>query len=306
MLRNSELKGIDIPRCRESLKATLFADDTTVFLAEEDDFADLQRILDTWKTQIIPIGAPTYRKELLRAHAAGEIPKNYPSDVHMAQDGEATRVLGAWIGNGVDDEGVWTPVLAKVAKTLERWTISHPTLEGKRHVVQMFLGGMTQFLTDVQCMPDLVRKCLNKITSAFLWNDRQTPPINRETTYLPFEFGGMQILDLKSRNEAIAIMWLKEYLTFNAKKPWWTYLADDIFASQVSLDQCPREHHLRLNPFLQAWKPKLLALPPALRELVTVAENYNLRMEGLAFSRHILWSLPMWAHGEPPMTRDDP
>lgn len=50
LIRNSELEGFLIPGTAERLKATLFADDTTVYLSEHDNFSILQNILDTWCT----------------------------------------------------------------------------------------------------------------------------------------------------------------------------------------------------------------------------------------------------------------
>ena len=71
MIHKSDLRGYDVPEKLKTLKATLFADDTTVYLAEDDDFETLQRILDTWclaakvhfnisKIEIIPIGTKAY------------------------------------------------------------------------------------------------------------------------------------------------------------------------------------------------------------------------------------------------------
>ena len=71
MLRNSTLKGFTIKGEIDRLITTLFADDTTVFLSEEDSFNDLQNILQKWcrasgakfnvsKTVIIPAGPYEY------------------------------------------------------------------------------------------------------------------------------------------------------------------------------------------------------------------------------------------------------
>ncbi|KAE9396834.1 hypothetical protein BT96DRAFT_780838, partial [Gymnopus androsaceus JB14] len=72
-IRKSDLKGFnDIPGVKEKLITNLFADDTTVFLNEEDGLEDLEKILDNWcmastavfniaKTQILPIGKKEYR-----------------------------------------------------------------------------------------------------------------------------------------------------------------------------------------------------------------------------------------------------
>ncbi|KAI1784286.1 hypothetical protein LXA43DRAFT_859379, partial [Ganoderma leucocontextum] len=92
-------------------------------------------------------------------------------------------------------------------------------------------------------------------------------------------------------------MWLKEYLNFSTSRPVWAYLVDDLFASIVPKDCKPRHADLRINPFLQEWKPKMLSLPSELKGMCSVAKKYGLRLEGLAFARSILRAMPMWDHG---------
>ncbi len=307
MIRKSELRGFNIPGTVEAVKATLFADDTTVYLTEDDDFSTLQNILDVWcsaakarfnirKTEIIPIGERTYRDRVAETYKLAGTWKNYPAGVRMAAQGEPVRVLGAFIGNGVEQVDVWTPTLEKVSAVLERWQRGISTIEGRRHVVQMFIGGMTQFLTDVQCMPKQVCKRLERILRGYLWNDRKRPPVSMEQVCAPFENGGLGILDLEARNDAIDIMWLRAYLDFNSDRPMWAYIADDIFARTVTLGCTARDETVRMNPLLQSWRPKVLALPRPLQAMIQVSEKYNLRVEGLAFSRSILRGMPMWYH----------
>ena len=47
-LRNSDLRGFRLPGTDEKLIAKLFADDTTVYLSEQDNYADLQTVTQTW------------------------------------------------------------------------------------------------------------------------------------------------------------------------------------------------------------------------------------------------------------------
>ncbi|RPD58237.1 hypothetical protein L226DRAFT_427297, partial [Lentinus tigrinus ALCF2SS1-7] len=91
-------------------------------------------------------------------------------------------------------------------------------------------------------------------------------------------------------------MWLKSYLDFSADRPMWAYLADDLIASHVPKACRPSQPELRLNTFLQNWNPKVRNLPNELKGMVNVAKKYGLRLEGLAFSRNIMRSVPMWDH----------
>ncbi len=314
MIRTSEIKGYNIPRCDETLKAVLFADDTTVYLSRQDDFETLQTVLDTWcsaakarfnigKTEIIPLGSPAFRDEMAETYRATGAWENYPRGVHVAQEGEAVRILGAFFGNGVNQVDVWTLVLNKIVamrkplmEVMERWKRGHASVQGKKHVIQMIIGGMTQFLTTVQRMPEVILRRLNKIIRGYLWDDRHTPPVSMDHTYLPVARGGLGLLDLKTRNEAIDIMWLKAYLDFSDARPTWAYLADDLYANHVPKSCRPKQPELRVNPFLQRWKPKVRGLPDELTSMMNVAKKYGVRLEGLAFSRNILTSMPMWDH----------
>ncbi|KAI0825305.1 hypothetical protein BC628DRAFT_1410349 [Trametes gibbosa] len=75
MVNGSDLQGFRVPGTIETLKATLFADDTMVYLSEFGTFAVLQDVLNTWcsaakakfnieKTEIIPIGQLEYRMRI--------------------------------------------------------------------------------------------------------------------------------------------------------------------------------------------------------------------------------------------------
>ncbi|PCH39162.1 hypothetical protein WOLCODRAFT_85208, partial [Wolfiporia cocos MD-104 SS10] len=178
-LRASNLIGYDIPGVAEHLIATLFADDTTVFLKKNDRLSDLMAVLDTWcavsgakfnkeKTEIIPIGQPKYHHDLVRTRKPTVHMDPIPEHIRIATDGEAVRILEAWYGNGVDATAIWTPTLEKIDATLDWWAARHPTLEGQKHIVQMTIGGMTQYLTKAQGMPKHVEQRLVKRVRAFL------------------------------------------------------------------------------------------------------------------------------------------
>ncbi len=309
MIRQSNLGGFQIPGAVEALKATLFADDTTVYLSADDDFAVLQDILDTWcsaakakfnisKTEIIPIGSQEHRENMVATYRTTGSWQSYPTQVNIAGDGEPVRILGAFVGNAVEQCDVWTPTLAKLESVLERWRQGITTLEGRRHVVQMFIGGMTQFLTDVQTMPALVQRRLERILRRYLWNDRIIPPVSLEHAQADFERGGLRILDIETRNEAIDLIWARAYLRYDELRPTWALVADDLMARTVTVDCTVRIPELRSNPLLQHWWPKLSALPQYLQRMLRTSAKYGLRLEGIAFSREILRRMPMWYHDQ--------
>lgn len=194
-MRASDLEGFKIPGSKERLIANLFADDTTTFLSENDDFEILQSILDDWciasrakfnttKTEIIPIGSPEFRKRVVDTKKTNDNNSPIPDYINIAKEEETVRILGAWFGNSLTGEEPWIPLLEKVDKCLAQWERSQPSIEGRKLIVQMIVGGMTQYLTQVQGMPKQIEETLTKKIWSFVWNEKRSP-INEETLFAP-------------------------------------------------------------------------------------------------------------------------
>ncbi|EIN08078.1 hypothetical protein PUNSTDRAFT_69375, partial [Punctularia strigosozonata HHB-11173 SS5] len=189
MLRSDpRLCGFKIPGEVERILVALFADDTTVYLSENDKYCDLLDVLETWckasrarfnknKTEIIPIGTKEYRDKVRRTRSLNGTEADIPEDVEILKDGQATRLLGAWVGNGIDQAAVWTDTVRKVDKELRRWHTAKPTLHAKALVVQMTVGGLTQYKTRVQGMPNSIQEELNKSIRKFIWGEGRGSPI---------------------------------------------------------------------------------------------------------------------------------
>ena len=172
-IRDSSLKGLEIPGLEERLITSLFADDTTVFLSEDDEFKDLQRILNKWciaagakfniaKTQILPLGGEQFRLKMNMERRGKPDHEQIPNDVHIAMDNDSIWILGAWYGYDTPGTAAWNSQLTKIDCLLELWNKANPTLDGRKKVVQMVVGGVTQYLSQVQGMPKNTEKLLTK------------------------------------------------------------------------------------------------------------------------------------------------
>ncbi|KAJ3755193.1 hypothetical protein EV360DRAFT_18365, partial [Lentinula raphanica] len=81
-------------------------------------------------------------------------------------------------------------LLEKIDRSLETWERSKPTMEGRRLIISMVVGGMTQYLTKVQGMPPEVEEKLEKRIRRFLWDEKTHVRVNKETIMAPIEMGG--------------------------------------------------------------------------------------------------------------------
>ena len=308
--RDPNLKGIAIPGLNEPLKAKFFADDTSLYLTKSDSFDYIQMLLSDWckisgakfnieKTEIIPIGSKKHREQVVSSRKVNPQDTLILHDlIKIASDGDAIRFLGGWIGNHTDVAVPWEPIIDKANKLLERWGKSRPTMRGRRIIIQMVIGGLTQFLTMAQGMPENVEAALIKISRKFIWNDDSSPRLALDILQGPIEAGGINLLDIKARNEAIEIMWLKAYLNFSPTRPAWAIVTDHLIDAAAPPSTNPKA---RANSFLQNWNPvtkgqRAAKMGKEAHRMIKTARKYNTNLEALRLTPHLRAQLPTWYH----------
>ena len=318
-IRNSPIKGIEIENAPENLKCKLFADDTMVYLDETDNLDTLKtHALTPWceisgaafniaKTEIIPIGTREFRDSLINTRKLNPTGNQIDLNIKIAKEGQPVRVLGAWIGNGVDQATPWTPTIEKIATKLKTWEANHPTTEGRRLITQMIIGGMTQYLAKVQGIPEATLKTLEKLIRNFAWSGENKPTIGMAHMSNEKENGGKKVLDIYARNEAIQLTWAQAYLKLDEDRPTWALIADEIFRNDAPGEPTSLVHNpnARINQFLQTWHSRInkkkntdpnnedaQSIPNDLREMLKVAKKYNVRLEAIDPAPEVRADLP--------------
>lgn len=132
-LRNSEkLSGYTIPGIKDRIIVNLYADDTTIYLNENNKYNDLEEILTNWckasgakfnmeKTEILPIGMKTHCDKVTNTRKLNQQDQPLESAIRIAANGHPIRLLGAWIGNEINGITPWEPIIDKINKNLKRW-----------------------------------------------------------------------------------------------------------------------------------------------------------------------------------------
>jgi len=177
--------------------------------------------------------------------------ENIPLDnqIKIADDREAIRLLGAWIGNNTNVTAPWEPVVDKIHRSLTLYSKSHLTLNRRKTISQIIIGGYTQFLMKAQGMPPNIEKALIKIERDFIWEENTSLRIAIDYLYCTVEEGSLNLLDIHTRNEAIKIIWLKDYLNFSSTRPTWAKIADILIDNIALQNFCTQA---RINTFLQS------------------------------------------------------
>jgi ribonuclease HI len=125
------------------------------------------------------------------------------------------------------------------------------------------------------------------------------PTVNLKTLCLPIQKGGVKLLNLKARNQAIEIMWLKSYLDLGPKRPMWAYVADVLISENVSKSSGAVTSLAQINTYLQSWSPGLHSsskLPIDILRMMKTGQHFKVSFEALKLSDSLKGQLPAWYH----------
>ena len=243
------------------------------------------------------MGSQEHRNTVIQTRKLHPDHAPIPDNIHIAKDGEPVRILGAWIGNNTTQAEPWAATLEKIDRSLNQWSKSHPTMAGRRLIIQMTIAGMTQFLTKAQGMPQEIEKKLSKRISNFMWGHESIPPVSTATLCSPIRSGGLKVLDLPARNKAITLTWLKTYLQLDSKRPIWTLVADELINRATSKNVTDRA--TKINMFIQTWGTNPNArsqLPPDLVQMIRTGKEFGIEFQALLPSQSLREGLPIWYH----------
>ncbi|KAG2063741.1 hypothetical protein BDR04DRAFT_1131022 [Suillus decipiens] len=241
MANSQKIQGFSIP-------VNMYADNTTIYLSKKDRYLDLEDILKDWclasgakfnleKTEILPIGSKTHQEQVVQQRKLHPQDEAWNDLVHIAKDEHATS---------------WEPILEKIESNLKRWNMCHPSLDGKHLITQMIMGGMTQFMTKAQGMPKSIEAAITKKIRTFIWNNRKSPPISLASLERPVSEGGLGLLNICARNEAIDITWVQAFMNLSESRPSWAFVTDILINS---LKPCNTKGHSNFNTLLTSWEP---------------------------------------------------
>lgn len=185
----------------------------------------------------------------------------------------------------------------KINQTLDRWENRHPTMLSCRLIVQMFAGGISQFMTTVQGMPKDIEDQMQKLIYTFIWGENKAA-VSLKQTRQPFGRGGFKLLDIHAHNEAIDIMWLKNYLILDQLHPLWAFIADILLEENIAKSS-NIDRNVTCNTYLQKWSPSMAPgskLPLDLKRMLKVGWKYNAGFSAINIPHQVKKLLPAWYH----------
>jgi hypothetical protein len=200
---------------------------------------------------------------------------------------------------------VWTPVLKKIDSDYERWANLNPTLNMRKNIDQIVAGSRSQYLAQVNGMPAAVTKHILKAQKEFI-NDSKSSMISRDTLLAPRELGGIGMLDLEARNEALLMLKAASLAEDNPqKRAHWASLALHGL-SQHTVKATSVAEEAKTNLMVQTIKVNQRDPPALHKTLVKCVYKYGVNFATIHPSKEVQKEMPLWHHpGEDPQKRQD-
>jgi hypothetical protein len=107
---------------------------------------------------------------------------------------------------------------------------------------------------------------------------------------------GLNLLNIKAKNDAINIMWLKEYLRLTPMRPTWAKVVD-LLINAVAPKKISKK--VRMNAFLQSWDAptwgaKANYIDEGTIGMIKVRKKYNLNLAMIRLTPNLCSQLPTW------------
>jgi hypothetical protein len=136
------------------------------------------------------------------------------------------------------------------------------------------------------------------IISRFIWDQGKKPRLAMDLLQHPIHEGGLNILNINARNQAIEIIWLKAYLNFSSSHQKWAIITDHVILAAAPPHSVKKA---RENPFLQTWTvplkgPRAKCLNDDIKRMLKTARKYKVNLAAIKMTPHLSAQLPAWYH----------
>ena len=204
---NDQIKGITINEIKNILNQ--FADDLDLF--SENSQSSLRAIFQTLENFRLHSGftisydkTTIYRTGSLRFSNA-----ELYSISNITWTAEKIRVLGITVSNDNIIENNYNEIINKAKEIMNNWTHRSLTLIGKVNIVNTLVASL--FVYRMQVLPsmyDRMYKMIDNEIVRFLW-DGKRPKIALKILKSLRKSGGLQLIDLRTKNLAIKVSWIQ-------------------------------------------------------------------------------------------------
>jgi hypothetical protein len=173
-------------------------------------------------------------------------------------------------------------------------------MEMRKNIDQIVAGSRSQYLTQVNGMPPVVLKHLLQSQREFVNGSRSTL-IAKDTLMAPREEGGLGLLDIEARNDAILLVKAAALAeTDPEKRAEWASLTIHRLSQNIRKAPVVKEE-AKTHPLIQNYMLAKRDPPKLHKAMLKCMDKYGVIFETVSPTEDIQRALPLWHHpGEDP------
>ena len=206
--KNRKIKGFILPDGTES-KVSAYADDTNLYLSDIESIKELIRILNLYEKATESKLNLDKTMVLLSVNLRGS--ENEVKDLGL-KIADRLKVLGVWVGNDDMSKENWNPLLSKVKKVLNLWSLRDLTVYGKVQVIKSLALSKLWYVATVTVPPTEVLDDIKKAVWDFIWSKKREA-VSRKKCYSPVSCGGLGMFDIQAKCCSLKLKWLAQLLS---------------------------------------------------------------------------------------------
>ena len=210
-------------------KISQYADDTCLFLQNENSLQTALRIFDNfYKCSGLKVNME--KSEAIWIGASSNF-RHKPLGLKWTR---GAICLGVYISNNLKEmiNKNYSERLNKVENILKLWTLRKLTLKGKVLVTNTLIIPQLIYLISVIHMPRTYIDRFKKLITDFIW-DYKPAKIKYATMINKIESGGLKLQDIETKIKSMKLKWIKQILDPDYISPWKTYL-DSKFTQNIT------------------------------------------------------------------------
>ena len=213
---DTNIKGIKVPGSDFEVKLSLYADDNTGFFTSGLSVKKYFDYIEIF--QKISGSKINYRKSNGMYLGKWNNRSDHAFGISWINK---TKLLGYHYGH-FDISEVWQNIFIKFDKTLKLWQSRRLSFKGKSVVLNSLAFSKILYYVTAGLLPKHYLTLLQRSCFRFIWT-KTYEPVARDTLYLPFSEGGLNIPNIQLKCDAIYMTHLSKLV--NGHDAIWTYFA---------------------------------------------------------------------------------
>lgn len=225
---------------KQNLKASMYADDTTLFVSTNE----LDKALRAIQKYELASGAK------LNISKCSFIPSTTTnqtncSPMELIPVGKTDRLLGVQVGANTNMTEQWPGATEGVAKVCEQWKSNKYPILIKASASKIFIHSKIQYLANFSLPPKATQKALKNNIWGVLFGKQTTSRVAYNICTAPIEYGGLNAFCPITRIQATLASWIPRINNPNFKDCSWTILFQN---EQQHLASTIKKHSLSSWP----------------------------------------------------------